>query len=147
MKVILRQDVKGLGKEGAIVNVADGYARNYLMPKGLAHDATASELKAAQTRSRQKQQKEERFRKEAELVAQKIASTSLSIAVRVGEHGKLFGAITTKDIATGLKEIGIEVDKRKIELSEPIRALGTYHVTLHPHADVRAMLEVVVKEQ
>lgn len=144
MKVILIQDVKGKGKKGDIVNVADGYAKNFLLKNNLAKLATAEAL------NENKGQKEAlNFKKEQELLsakelANKISKTSIKMFVKCGENGKIFGSITSKEIADTFAKQNIEIDKRKIILKEPIKNTGTYklEIKLHPEVTVQFILEV-----
>jgi large subunit ribosomal protein L9 len=147
MEIILRADVQHLGKIGEIVKVKDGYARNYLLPKGLAYPATdANKKKIAYEGERLvKQQASEKSAAEAE--AARIADVELSFAVKVGEEDKLYGSITASDIQRKLEEMGIHVDKRKIDLADPIRDLGEFRVGIKIHPEVRPEVRVtVVKE-
>ena len=144
MEVILQKDVKNLGKKGEVVDVAEGYARNFLLPRGLAVEATAGNLKQVSLENKAKKQKRERELKEAQDIAAKLDGQKLQIATKVGESGKLFGSITNKDIADRLKrQYKVEIDKRKIELEEPIKSLGKYPVTVRIHPKVKA--EVIVQ--
>ncbi len=144
MKVILIQDVKGKGKKGDIVNVADGYAKNFLLKNNLAKLATAEAL------NENKGQKDAlNFKKEQELLsakelANKISKTSIKMFVKCGENGKIFGSITSKEIADTFAKQNIEIDKRKIILKEPIKNTGTYklEIKLHPEVTVQFILEV-----
>lgn len=147
MEIILRADVQHLGKIGEVVKVKDGYARNYLLPKGLAYAATeANKKKIAYEGERlAKQQASEKTAAEAE--ATKIADVELTFAVKVGEEDKLYGSITASDIQRKLEELGIHVDKRKIDLADPIRELGEFRVGIKIHPEVRPEVRVtVVKE-
>lgn len=147
MEIILRADVQHLGKIGEVVKVKDGYARNYLLPKGLAYPATeANKKKIAYEGERlAKQQASEKTAAEAE--ATKIADVELTFAVKVGEEDKLYGSITASDIQRKLEELGIHVDKRKIDLADPIRELGEFRVGIKIHPEVRPEVRVtVVKE-
>ncbi|HHT37114.1 MAG: 50S ribosomal protein L9 [Candidatus Wallacebacter cryptica] len=144
MEVILQKDVKNLGKKGEVVDVAEGYARNFLLPRGLAVEATAGNLKQVSLENKAKKQKRERELKEAQDIAAKLDGQKLQIATKVGESGKLFGSITNQDIADRLKrQYKVEIDKRKIELEEPIKSLGKYPVTVRIHPKVKA--EVIVQ--
>lgn len=144
MEVILQKDVKNLGKKGEVVDVAEGYARNFLLPRGLAVEATAGNLKQVSLENKAKKQKRERELKEAQDIAAKLDGQKLQIATKVGESGKLFGSITNQDIADRLKrQYKVDIDKRKIELEEPIKSLGKYPVTVRIHPKVKA--EVIVQ--
>ncbi|MGI6603821.1 MAG: 50S ribosomal protein L9 [Firmicutes bacterium] len=145
MKVILEQDVPRLGKKGEVVNVNDGYARNYLLPRKLARVATASSLKEVENRRRREAEKEARAAQEAKELAQRLAGRTVTIAARAGEGGRLFGSITNQDVATAVeKELGLTVDKRRVEMKEPLKALGSYTVTLRLYTEVTADITVNV---
>ena len=147
MEIILRADVQHLGKIGDVVKVKDGYARNYLLPKGLAYPATdANKKKIAFEGERiSKQLAAEKTAAESE--ATRLAEVHLTFAVKVGEEEKLYGSITASDIQRKLEELGIHVDKRKIDLHEPIRELGDFQVGIKIHPEVRPEVRVtVVKE-
>jgi large subunit ribosomal protein L9 len=130
VKVILTQDVATLGKSGELKDVADGYARNFLLPRKLAVPATGGAFRAWQHDIASREEKRKREREEAEIAAQRIGSTTLTMGVKVGEGGKLYGSITAKDIADALGRRGIQVDRHKIELDEPLKMLGTYKVAI-----------------
>jgi len=147
MEIILREDVQHLGKVGEVVKVKDGYARNFLLPKGLAYPATeANKRKIAFEGERlAKQRASEKSAAESE--ASRLADVHLTFPVKVGEEDKLFGSVTARDIQRKLEELGIKVDKRKIDLHEPIRELGDFQVGIKIHPDVRPEVRVtVVKE-
>ncbi|HET7296495.1 MAG TPA: 50S ribosomal protein L9 [Gemmatimonadales bacterium] len=147
MEVILRETVQHLGAAGDVVKVKDGYARNYLLPHGLAYPATeANKKKIAYEAERiAKQRAVEKGAAETE--ATRIAEVRLSFAVKVGEEDKLYGSVTASDIQRELEELGIHVDKRKVDLPEPIRELGEFRVGIKLHPDVRPEIQVsVVKE-
>jgi len=147
MEIILREDVQHLGKVGEVVKVKDGYARNYLLPKGLAYPATdANKKKIAYEGARlAKQRAAEKTAAQTE--ATRLADVHLTFEVKVGEVGKLYGSVTASDIQRKLEEMGIHVDKRKIDLSEPIRELGEFNVGIKIHPDVRPEVRItVVKE-
>jgi len=146
MKVILKEDVKNLGTMGSIVEVADGFGRNYLIPKNLAVEATPKNLKKFEHEKRIILAKAEKFKRAAEDLAKKLSGMVLSIEAQSGEEGKLFGSITTKDIAEVLAGQGIEIDKRKIFLEEPIKRIGTYSASIKLHPDVTATVTVEVKK-
>ena len=147
MEVILRQAVDNLGHPGDVVKVSNGYARNYLLPRGIAFQATPGNLKRiAQERERLESAESER-RSAAEELARKLEEVSLSFSARVGEEGKLFGSVTAADIAQQLEAQGLHVERRLIDLHEPIRALGVYRVPVRLHADVRPELKVWVIKQ
>lgn len=145
MQVILQADVKGLGKKGDVVRVADGYARNYLFPRGLAVTVTEGRLREKASIERTKAEKEARELEEARRLAERLQNLTLRITVKVGEQGRLFGSVTAKDVAEALKaEHGIDVDRRKIALEEPLRHLGSYETTVHLHPTVHARLRIEV---
>jgi len=130
LKVILTSDVEKLGKSGELKEVAEGYARNFLMPRKLAVPATGGAYRAWQHDIASREEKRKREREDAEIAATRIASTTLTMGVKVGEGGKLYGSITSKDIADALERRGIVVDRHKIDLEEPLKMLGTYKVAI-----------------
>lgn len=147
MEIILRADVQHLGKVGEIVKVKDGYARNYLLPKGLAYPATEANKKKITYEGERLAKQLASEKSAAETEATKLADVQLTFAVKVGEENKLYGSITASDIQRKLEELGIHVDKRKIDLHEPIRELGDFQVGIKIHPDVRPEVRVtVVKE-
>lgn len=146
MKVIFLKDVKGQGKKGEIKNVSEGYARNFLIPQGLAGMANDSNVKQLQHQNQVEQKKKDTEKQRAQTVAEKIEALTLQIKAKSGEGGRLFGSITNKQIADGLEGKRITVDKRKIELSEPIRTLGVTEVPIKLHPEVKAILKVQVIE-
>jgi large subunit ribosomal protein L9 len=146
MKVILIKDVPGYGTFGDIVNVKDGFANNYLIPRGLALPATKGNIKHVQDIIRQKQRKLEREKAKAQEIAEKINGLVIEIARPVGVTGKLYGAITVSEIAEKIKEAtGVEVDKRKIMLKAPIKSVGRYNLNVKLHPEVTATITVDVK--
>jgi large subunit ribosomal protein L9 len=148
MKVILLKDVKNVGKKGTTINAKDGYARNFLFPKNLAIEANAVNLKNLERAKKQKEAEEEAIFKEAKALEEELAKITLVIKSKVGEHGKLFGSITTKEIADLLEsENNISIDKRKFELDETIKSVGEYSVKVKLHSKVTAALKVVVTEK
>ena len=144
IEVILREDVRTLGRAGEMVRVKPGYARNYLLPKGLAYEATEGNKKriAAETRARTSRNEAERT--EAQRVAATLAGVMLKLSGKAGEEGKLFGSITSQDIADALERQGHVVDKRRIELEHPIKTVGEHGVTVRLHPEVNAELRVSV---
>ncbi len=130
MKVILTNDVDKLGKSGELKDVADGYARNFLIPRKLAVPAAGGAFRAWQHDIASREEKRTRERADAEIAAQRIGSTTLTMGVKVGEGGKLYGSITAKDIADALGRRGIVVDRHKVDLDEPLKTLGTYKVAI-----------------
>ncbi len=146
MRVILIKDVPGYGTFGDIVNVKDGFANNYLIPRGLALPATEGNIKHVQDIIRQKQRKLQREKEKAKEIAQKIDGLVLEIARPVGVTGKLYGAITVSEIAEKIKEVaGVEVNRRKIMLKAPIKSVGRYNLTVKLHPEVSATITVDVK--
>ncbi len=145
MKVILLNDVKGSGKKGEIVNVSDGYARNYLFKNGLAKEANSANL------AQNKQQKESSaFHKsieiaEAKELAKKLSTKTVTLSIKCGENGKIFGSVTSKEIADELIKQGIEIDKRKIVLESPIKNSGIYTITAKIYPEITAQFKVVVQ--
>lgn len=145
MKVILTQDVPKLGKMGEMKVVADGYATNFLIPKKLAVPAAGGAYRQWLHDIAAREEKRRREREEAEITARRIESTTLTMGVKVGEAGKLYGSITAKDIADALGRRGIVVDRHKIELEEPLRALGTYKVAIKVYPGMTPEVTVVVE--
>jgi large subunit ribosomal protein L9 len=144
IEIILREDIKTLGRAGEMVRVKPGYARNYLLPQGLAYEATEGNKKriAAETRVRSARNQAEQT--EAERVANTLSGVALTLAGKAGEEGKLFGSITSQDIADALARQGHTVDRRRIELEHPIKTTGTHTVTVRLHPEVHAELHVSV---
>lgn len=147
MEVILRQAVDNLGHPGDIVNVSAGFARNYLLPRGFAYEATAGNKKRMEQERARLEAAEASRREAAEELAKRLEPVSLTFSARVGEEGKLFGSVTTADVAHQLESQGFKIEKRQIELHEPIKALGVYRVPIRVHADVRAEVKVWVIKQ
>jgi large subunit ribosomal protein L9 len=143
-QVLLREDIDDLGARGEIVRVKAGYARNYLLPRKLAVEATASNVKQIEQERAALLRKESRERGSAELQAAEMGRLSLNFQRRVGEHGMLYGSVTSMDIAEALKERGYEMDRRRIRLPEAIKEVGEYTVQLRLHRDVSVELPVVV---
>jgi large subunit ribosomal protein L9 len=147
MEIILRQAIENLGKPGDVVSVRAGYARNYLLPRGLAYEATPGNLKRiAQERSRLEAAENER-RAAAQGIATTLEQVSLTFSARVGEEGKLFGSVTAAEIAQQLEAQGLHIERRQIDLHEPIKALGVYKVPIRLHADVKPEIRVWVIKQ
>ena len=148
MKVILKADIKGVGKKDQVINASDGYARNFLLPKNLAVEANSenmSKLKAKQNASAYKKSQE---KEEAKKTADKLTKILLKIPVKAGENGRIFGGVSAKEIAEKLKEnYGIEVDKKKIELKETIKELGVRSVTIRLYEGVNGTLKIHVVSQ
>ncbi|MDQ6718892.1 MAG: 50S ribosomal protein L9 [Gemmatimonadota bacterium] len=147
MEVILRQAIEKLGHPGDVVKVSPGYARNYLLPRGFAYEATAGNKKRIAQEKERLDQAEEQRRGSAQELATRLEAVSLTFSARVGEDGKLFGSVTSSDIAHQLEAQGFTVEKRQIELHEPIRALGVYRVPVRLHADVHPEIKVWVIKQ
>ncbi len=148
MKVILRQDFESLGKMGSIHTVKDGYARNFLIPKGIVYPATPKYEKIFEAERKLLQKRLDYQVKSAEELAAKLSQASVVVYSKAGEEGRLFGSVTAQDISDALAQQGIEVDRRKIILDEPIKVLGTYQVRVHLHGEVNTLLQVsVLKEE
>lgn len=147
MKVILRQDYEPLGKVGDVVEVKDGYARNFLIPKKIVYPATPGSIKAVEEEKKRLQAKLQREKKSAELLATELEKVSVTIPVTVGEEDRIHGTVTTEMIASALLQKGYEIDRRKIELDEQIKTLGIYNAKIKLHPEVTATVKVwVVKE-
>lgn len=147
MEVILRQSIEKLGHPGDIVRVSAGYARNYLLPHGLAYPATPGNRKRLEQERARLESAENERRQEAETFAARLEEVSLTFSARVGEEGKLFGSVTAADIAQQLEAQGYHIEKRQIEMNEPIKALGVYRVPIRLHADVHPEIKVWVIKQ
>jgi len=148
MKVILKEDVRNIGTMGQIVDVADGYARNFLVPKGLAVDANVKNIRALEHAKRTIQEKAKKIRSQAQDLSDKIANMTIVIKAKSGEEGKLFGSVTSMDIAEQMKNQGIDIDKKKIVIEEPIKRLGSYSVSIKLHSDLatQVTLQVIAEE-
>ena len=147
MEIILRQAVENLGKPGDVVKVKNGYARNYLLPHNLAYEATAGNLKRIQQERARLEAAENQRRGSAQEIATKLEQVSLTFSARVGDEGKLFGSVTASDIAQQLEQQGYHIEKRQIDLHEPIKSLGVYRVPVRLHADVKPEIRVWVIKQ
>lgn len=148
MRLVLTQDVDKLGKRGEVVTVARGFGRNYLLPRGLARDASPGNVKQVGLELKRREKQEARDKQSAEQVARELVKVSLTLARKVGEQDHLYGSVTSQDVAEALAAHGFEVDKRKIELTEPIKALGSFGIPVRLHRDVLAHVNVsVVKEE
>jgi large subunit ribosomal protein L9 len=145
VKVILTQDVSALGKSGELRDVADGYARNFLIPRKLAVPAAGGAYRAWQHDIASREEKRKREREDAEIAAQRITSTTLTLGVKVGEGGKLYGSITAKDIADALGRRGINIDRHKVDLDEPLKTLGTYKVAIRVYPGLTPEVTVDVE--
>ncbi|NLJ83883.1 MAG: 50S ribosomal protein L9 [Halanaerobiaceae bacterium] len=146
MKVILKADVKNLGSKGDIVNVSDGYARNYLFPRGLAEEANKGNVQQLKERQKAVQRRMEEEKAAAKEMASRMEKEKFVIAVKAGEQGRLFGSVTTKDIADAVAKAGYEIDRRKIQLEENIKALGVHRVKVRLYEDVTADIKIQVVE-
>jgi large subunit ribosomal protein L9 len=148
VKVVLRSDVAELGKKGDILDVADGYARNFLVPRGLALRATEGVVDQAQSMRRSRDVRDAADRSAAEEVATKLVPQVINVAARAGAEGRLFGSITAADVVDAVQaQTGIDLDRRKLHLDEPIRSLGTHRVTAKLHSDVEFPITVEVAAQ
>jgi large subunit ribosomal protein L9 len=147
MEIILQEDVENLGQIGDIIKVRDGYARNYLLPRGMAIEANRRNLRILEHQKRLVAAKKEREQKQAQSLSQQIAGLALTISARAGEEDRLFGSVTNQDIERALHAQGVEIDRRKILLEEPIKQLGTYTVPVQLSGGVRGSVTVqVVRE-
>jgi large subunit ribosomal protein L9 len=147
MKILLRQDHDKLGTAGSLVNVKPGFARNFLIPKGIALAATPKNVKLYENEKKMLNWSKEKERRKAAELAKTLETVSCTIAVQVGEEDKLFGSVTSQNIADALTAQGYEIDKRKISLDDPIKSLGIYSVPIKLHPDIEAKVKVwVVKE-
>ncbi|MBB3130521.1 large subunit ribosomal protein L9 [Paenibacillus rhizosphaerae] len=147
MKVIFIKDVKGQGKKGDIKDISEGYATNFLIPRGLARVATDGNMKTLENQNAAEQKRKQQEKEEAQVLGKKLEEMTVQLKAKAGEGGRLFGAITSKQIADALSQQGIKIDKRKIELDEPIRTLGVTQMTVKLHPDVKATLKVQVTEE
>ena len=146
MKVVVRADVENLGNKGDIVDVADGYARNYLVPRGLALKATAGSQKQADAMRRNREVRDAREREAAQALAAQFEGRTITIKARAGAEGRLFGSVTSVDVADAVhKQTGAEIDRRKINLDEPLKELGGVDLQVRLHTDVLANLHVEVE--
>jgi large subunit ribosomal protein L9 len=145
VKVILTKDVAKLGKSGDMKSVADGYATNFLIPQGVAVPAAGGAYRAWQHDIASREDKRKREREDAEIAATRIGSTTLTMGVKVGEGGKLYGSITAKDIADALARRGIDIDRHKIDLDEPLKSLGTYKVAIKVYGGLSPEVTIVVE--
>ncbi|PWW37857.1 MULTISPECIES: 50S ribosomal protein L9 [Paenibacillus] len=147
MKVIFIKDMKGQGKKGQVKEVSEGYAQNFLLPRGIARPATDGNMKTLDNQKAAEDRRKQEEKAEAEALAKKLEAEVTELKAKAGEGGRLFGAITSKQIAEALAAKGLKVDKRKIELDEPIRTLGVTQVTVKVHPEVKATLKVQVTEE
>ena len=147
MKVILQQDVKGQGKKGQMIDVAEGYARNFLLPKKLAVIATADAMNTMKLQEKAKKAEEARQKAEAEAIAEKLKSSQVKVTARAGANGKLFGAVTSKEVSDALQsQFGIDLAKQKIVMDEPIKSFGSYQLKAKLGHEVNGTIYVVVAE-
>ncbi|MBI1987418.1 MAG: 50S ribosomal protein L9 [Nitrospinae bacterium] len=149
MRVILKEEVFNLGQPGQVVEVAAGYARNYLLPRGLALSATSPNLKLFEQQRKTLEVRLDKSRQEAEALARRLAGITCTIPVRVGEQDRLFGSITSQDIVACIEQKGIQLDRKRVQLDSPIRTIGLHSVPIRLHPEVKAELkvEVVAQEQ
>jgi large subunit ribosomal protein L9 len=147
MKVILKEDVKSIGSMGQIADVSDGFARNYLVPRGLAVEANVKNIRSLEHEKKVIQEKARKVKNSVQDLANRLENMTVVIKTKAGEEGKLFGSVTTMDIAEQLKNQGIEIDKKKISLDEPIKRLGTYAVNLRLHSEITAQVNIQVIEE
>lgn len=145
MKIVLREDVETLGNKGDLVDVADGYARNFLVPRGLAMKATRGVVAQAEAMRRNRSARDERDRADAQELAAKLTAQPISVVARAGEGGKLFGSITSADVAAAMAaQVAVELDRRTIALAEPLKELGTVEVPVRLHSDVEVTVTIEV---
>ena len=144
MKIILKKDVESVGKAGDLVNVSNGHARNFLIPRGLGIEASSKNMKALKNEIETAAKRTEKEKEAAQSVAERLKGVTCNISRKVGQQNKLFGSVTTKDIGDVLREQGIEIDKRDIVLEEPIKNLGEFFVKIKLHSGVSADIKVVV---
>lgn len=146
MRVILKREVGGLGRPGEVKDVADGYAQNFLLPRGLAVEATAGELKHLAQEHAARRTKQDRVHADAEELAKRLSQLTLVFRLKSGEQGKTFGSVTSKDVAEALKrEHGIDVERAKVVVAEPLRSLGVHSVEVRLSTDVRATVTVAIE--
>lgn len=147
MEVILRQAVENLGKPGDVVKVSNGYARNFLLPRGVAFEATPGNLKRIAQEKERLEAEENQRRTAAQELATRLEQVSLTFSARVGEEGKLFGSVTPADIVHQLEQQGFQIEKRQIDLHEPLKTLGVFRVPVRLHAEVKPEIKVWVIKQ
>ncbi|WP_274654905.1 50S ribosomal protein L9 [Paenibacillus humicola] len=146
MKVIFLQDVKGQGKKGEVKDLSEGYVRNFLLPKGLAKIASEGNLKTLEVQNASEQKRKQKEKEDAQALAARLEQLTVVVKAKAGEGGRLFGAVTSKQIAEALEGSGVKIDKRKIELEEPIRSLGMTNVPVKLHPEVKATMRVQTTE-
>lgn len=147
MKVIFIKDMKGQGKKGQVKEVSEGYAQNFLFPRGVARPATEGNMKTLEQQNASEQKRKQQEKDEAAALGKQLEEMTVTVKAKSGEGGRLFGAITSKQIAENLAAQNIKIDKRKIELSEPIRHLGVTQVPVKLHPEVKATLKVQITEE
>ena len=148
MRVILKREVAGLGRPGDVKDVADGYAQNFLLPRGFAVEATAGEMKVLARARDAKQAKQDREHADAEELAKRLSETTLMFRLKAGGQGKTFGSVTSKDVADALKrELKVDIDRTKVHLPEPLKALGVHKVEIRLLTDVRANVTVAIEPE
>lgn len=147
MEVILLQDVKSLGKKGEIVKVNDGYARNFILPKKLGVEKTDKALHELKLQKAAEEKRQQEILEEAQALAKNIEAGSITLKIKAGEGGRTFGSVSTKEITVAIKEqLKLEIDKKKLQLADPIRNFGTYHVPIRLHPKVTAEITVKVEQ-
>lgn len=148
MKVILTQDVKNQGVKGQVIEVSDGYARNYLLPQGLAEEANKTKLKEIQEKNLRDAKKKDKEKEDAEAIKAKLNGQTVEIMVKTGGNDKLFGAVTSKEIADSIQaKLGIKIDKKKIEITDTIKHLGEYTIKIKIYPSVQAVLSLLIKAE
>ncbi|GIO44466.1 MULTISPECIES: 50S ribosomal protein L9 [Paenibacillus] len=147
MKVIFLKDVKGQGKKGEIKEVSEGYAQNFLIPRGLVRPATDGNVKTLENQTAAEAKRKEREKEEAAELGKKLEEMTVTLKAKAGEGGRLFGAITSKQVAEALEKAGVKIDKRKIEMHDPIRSLGVTQVPVKLHPEVKSTVKVQVTEE
>ena len=147
MQVILTESVDKLGEQGDVVDVADGYARNFLFPKQLAVEATKEQIQEMKMKEQQRAKKEAAKREDAQKMAEKMGQKEYVFSLKAGEEGRLFGSVTSQDIEEKLADEGFDIDRRNIELEDNIKELGTHKISIKIYQDIRAEIKVKVKEQ
>ena len=148
MKIILLEDVKALGKKGEIVNVNDGYARNFILPKKLGLEATGKNLNDLKLQKANQEKVAQELLDEAKALGQKIEAGQIKLSIKMGEGGRAFGSVSSKEIAIAVKEqMGYDIDKKKVQLKDAIKTLGTHSVPVKLHPKVTAELKVIVTEE
>jgi len=147
VRVVLKKDVPGLGRPGDVKDVAEGYAKNFLLPRGLASEASSGALKQVAHERQTAKAKKERERQEAKELAARLAATTLAFRLKVGPQGKAFGSVTARDVADALKRRGIEVAHERVHLAEPLRSVGVHEVEVRLHADVRAKVSASIEPE